>query len=70
MNLTDYTVTSMFDAYTAVEAEAKKLGVEIDSSELIGLAPEQAFLDAAVQFLKMENYSADKVLDKRFYEEA
>lgn len=69
MNLTDYTVTSMFDAYTAVEAEAKRLGVEIESSELIGLAPEQAFLDTAVKFLKLENYTNDKVLDKRFFEE-
>ena len=65
VNLTDYEVTGLYEVYTAVALEAAALGARVVSSELIGLVPERALADAAGKFLKMENYSFDKVLEKR-----
>lgn len=42
MNLTDYRVTSPYKAFNAIKKEAKKHGVKILESELIGLIPEKA----------------------------
>jgi len=48
MNLTDFKVTSMHKAFDTVAQEAGKLGIEVDGSELIGLAPLDALRDAAI----------------------
>ncbi|HEX8939494.1 MAG TPA: glutamate formimidoyltransferase [Candidatus Limnocylindrales bacterium] len=47
MNLLDFRVTSMWQVWEAVGAEAAEDGVELAESELIGLAPLAAFLDVA-----------------------
>ncbi len=47
MNLLDFTVTPLWRVWEAVEAEARKAGVEPAESELIGLAPLAALLAVA-----------------------
>src|SRR5215203_6223908 len=42
MNLVNYEVTGMTAAYDAVSREAARLGVEIESTEIVGLVPEAA----------------------------
>ena len=44
MNLVNYEVTGMTAVYDAIRREADRLGVEIDSTEIVGLVP-QAALD-------------------------
>ena len=39
MNLVNYEVTGMTEAYNAVHREAKNAGVEIASAEIVGLVP-------------------------------
>ena len=39
MNLTDYRETSLFDVMERIKLECKKYGVEIYSTELIGMMP-------------------------------
>ncbi len=39
MNLVNYEVTGMTAAYEAVRREADRLGVEIESTEIVGLVP-------------------------------
>lgn len=57
MNLTDYTVTPPHIAVEAIKKEAKKYNVEILSSELIGLMPMRALIDAGAKYLKLENFT-------------
>jgi len=47
MNLLDFSVTPIWRVWETVRAEAAEDGVELVESELIGLAPLQAFLDVA-----------------------
>jgi glutamate formiminotransferase len=65
MNLTDYTRTSLAAAFEAVRSEAESLGTGIDRSELIGLAPRRAMLGVDPADLALENFSEDKILERR-----
>jgi glutamate formiminotransferase len=65
MNLVNYEATGMAAAYNAVRDEASRLGVEIASSEIVGLVPEKALDRNAEYFQKLENFSEDKILEHR-----
>jgi len=57
MNLTDITVTSVHKAYEEVKKSAEKRGVRVSGSELVGLIPLNAVLDAGKFYLKMQQRS-------------
>ena len=65
MNLTSYEETNLHHAFEAVRREADALGVEILSSEVVGLVPQEALNRSAAHFLKLENYTPDLVLENR-----
>ena len=46
MNLLDYSVTGLHDVTDAIHNEASKLGLEVVASELVGLVPLEAMLEA------------------------
>ena len=50
MNLVNYEVTGMAAAYEAVQREADLLGVDIESTEIVGLVPRNAMNRNAVYF--------------------
>ena len=65
-NLTNISITSMHQAFDETCKAADKRGVRVTGSELVGLVPLQAMLDAADFFLKKQNRSlgiseADKI---------
>ncbi|MEJ7711896.1 MAG: glutamate formimidoyltransferase [Pyrinomonadaceae bacterium] len=68
MNLIDYRVTSLLDAFVAVEREARMLGLEIEGSEIVGLVPGDALPDDAERLLKLENFSPNLILENRLRE--
>lgn len=57
MNLTDITETPIHKAFDAVCASAGERGIRVTGSELIGLIPLQAMLDAGKYFLKKQQRS-------------
>ena len=57
MNLTDITVTSMHQAFAEVEERARERGIRVTGSELIGVIPLQAMLDAGKYFLRKQQRS-------------
>jgi glutamate formiminotransferase len=65
MNLTDFETTSMTTVFDAVRREAATQGVEVLGSEIVGLVPRKALEDAAVQYLKVENYYSHLVFENR-----
>ncbi len=67
MNLVDYTVTGMYQAYQAIAAAAAEVGVGIVGSEIIGLLPMQALFDVALQALKVESFSPAQVLETHLH---
>ena len=65
MNLVNYEVTGMTDAYNAVNHEAARLNVDIESAEIVGLIPLNALDQHAPYFPKLENFSESKILEHR-----
>jgi glutamate formiminotransferase len=65
MNIVNYEVTGVTQAYEAVRRETELTGVEIVSTEIVGLIPEKALDRDAEYFQKLENFSEDKVLEHR-----
>lgn len=62
MNLTDYRVTSLFQVMQNVEALAAAHGTTVDRSELVGLIPQQAALDALAAYLKLSGLRPSDLL--------
>lgn len=57
MNLTDITITSIHEAFDEVDRAARERGVRVTGSELVGLVPKQAMIDAAKYFLRKQQRS-------------
>jgi len=57
MNLTNYNITSVHQAFDEVCKSASKRGMRVTGSELVGLIPLQALLDAGKHYLKLQNRS-------------
>ena len=65
MNMTNYTKTSLYQAYELIKVEARRYGVNVVGSELIGILPAQALIDVAVYYLGVENFSEEQILENR-----
>jgi len=63
MNLLNYKVTPISTVYRAVREKAEKFGVDILESELIGLIPEDAYLDAASEDFKILDFGPDRIIE-------
>jgi len=68
MNMTDYTKTSLYRAFELIKIEARRYGVNVVGSEIIGLLPMEALIDTAVYYLGVEDFSMEQVLESRMME--
>ena len=68
MNMVDYTKTPLFRVFDAIEREARRYGVSVIGSEIIGLVPMQALVDVADYYLRLEDFTSEQVLEKRIFE--
>jgi len=67
MNMVDYTKTPLYRVFQVIENEASRYGVNVVGSEIVGLVPLNALVDTADYFLKLEDFSYDRVLENRIY---
>src|SRR5215472_8618734 len=65
MNLTDFETTSIGTVFDAVTRESAAAGVSVEGSEIVGLIPRRALEDAAVRYLKVENFEPGLILENR-----
>ena len=65
MNLTDFTKTPIARVQEMVRREAERYGARITHSELVGLIPQRALVDAAQWYLQLDNLKPDMVLESR-----
>ena len=61
MNLSNHAETGLHTAFEAVRDQARSLGADVTGSELIGLAPKQALLDAGRFYLTGDADEADLI---------
>ncbi|MGE5483985.1 MAG: glutamate formimidoyltransferase [Ignavibacteriales bacterium] len=63
MNILDHERTPMHRALELVRVEARRYGVEVVGTEIIGLLPLQALLNCALWYMQVEQFSTGQVLD-------
>jgi glutamate formiminotransferase/formiminotetrahydrofolate cyclodeaminase len=65
MNLTDFEQTPIARVFEYVKREAQRHGVQVISSEIVGLIPKRALEDAAEWYLQVENFDPSLILENR-----
>jgi len=67
MNLTDFHDTPIARAVEFIRREAGRYGVAIHHSELVGLIPQEALVDAAVWYTQLDQFDKEQILESRLY---
>lgn len=65
MNLTDYRQTPVHRVVEMIRREADRYGVAVVESELIGLIPNEALVEAAKFYLQLDGLSSHQILENR-----
>ncbi len=65
MNMTNYQKTPLYRAFILIEREAKRYGVPVVGSEIVGLVPREALYQTAEFFLQLEDFQREQILEDR-----
>jgi glutamate formiminotransferase / 5-formyltetrahydrofolate cyclo-ligase len=68
INMTDFKKTPLHRVFETVRSEAERHGVPVIGSEIVGLVPSEALLDAADHFLRLERFDPSQVLERKIAE--
>lgn len=64
INMVNYEGTPLHRVFETVKSEAARYGVNVIGSEIVGLAPLQALLDAAAFYLRLEDFSRKQIMEE------
>jgi glutamate formiminotransferase/formiminotetrahydrofolate cyclodeaminase len=67
MNLTNYHGTPVALVVEAIRREAARYGVAVHHTELVGLIPQEALVEAAVWYLQLDQFEKSQILESRLY---
>jgi len=65
MNLTNFTQTPIHRVVETIRSEAARYGVTITHTELVGLIPQQALVDAAQWYLQLDLFEPEQILENK-----
>jgi glutamate formiminotransferase len=68
INMTDFKKTPLHRVLETVRSEAARYGVPVVGSEIVGLVPAEALMDAADHYLQLESFNPSQVLERRIRE--
>jgi glutamate formiminotransferase/formiminotetrahydrofolate cyclodeaminase len=68
MNLTNFRETPIARVVEFIRREAQRYGVGIHHSELVGLIPEEALVDAAVWYTQLDQFDKEQILESRLFD--
>ncbi|HEV8121994.1 MAG TPA: glutamate formimidoyltransferase [Candidatus Polarisedimenticolia bacterium] len=68
INMTNFRGTPLHRVFEMVRSEAARYGAGIAGSEIVGLVPQDALVQAAEFYLKLEGFDAGRVLERRLAE--
>ena len=63
MNLTNFRETPIGRVVEMICREAQRYGVGVHHSELVGLIPQEAMIDAAVWYTQLDQFSTEQILE-------
>ncbi|MEW6402133.1 MAG: glutamate formimidoyltransferase [Chloroflexota bacterium] len=68
MNLTNFRETPVARVVEFVRREAQRYGVAIHHTELVGLIPQEALVDAAVWYTQLDQFDREQILESRLFD--
>jgi glutamate formiminotransferase len=68
LNLLDHAATPLARVFELVRREAERYGVAIAESEVVGLVPLDAVIDAARYYLRLRDFDREQILEVRLME--
>ena len=63
MNMFDTDKTPIFRVYQVIEREAERYGLSVVGTEIIGMLPQEALVNCAEYFLKLENFNRNQIIE-------
>lgn len=69
MNLVNYEKTAIYQALEMVKSEAKRYGVTVVNTEVIGMLPLQALIDSAMYYMQIEQLDQEQIIETLLIEE-
>lgn len=63
MNIKDYKKNPIYRVYETVKMEARRYGVNVLGSEIIGAVPMEALVDSMEYYLGLDGFKIDKVIE-------
>ncbi len=68
MNLTNFRETPVARVVEFVRREAQRYGVAVHHTELVGLIPQEALVDAAVWYTQLDQFDSEQILESRLFD--
>lgn len=69
INMTNFKKTSLYSVFELVKIEARRYGVNVTGSEVVGMMPLAALVDTAEYYLGLEGFGMEQVLEYKLLEE-
>lgn len=60
INMTDYETAPLYRVFELIKIEARRYGVNILGSEIIGLTPMEALIDSVIYYLQLNEFDKEK----------
>lgn len=67
MNLTNYRKTPIHRVFELVKLEAARYGVSVVESEVVGLVPLEAMIEATKFYLQLNGFKGDQILERKIW---
>lgn len=68
INMCNYKEVPLYRVFELVKTEAARYGVNVIGSEIVGLTPMDALIDAAEFYLRLEDFQKEQILEIRICE--
>ena len=68
MNLTNFRQSAIPTIVETIRNEARRYGVTVHSSELVGLIPEEALIETAAWYLQLDRFEKEQILEQKLFQ--
>ncbi len=65
MDMVNYKKTPMYEAFEQIRMEAKRYGVQIVNSEIIGLIPTDAIVDTVRYYFRVDDFGEEQLIENK-----
>ncbi len=65
MNLVDFSRTPVFRVFETIKSEAARYGVNVVSSEIVGMIPNDALVAVSDFYMRFEHFSKEQILEEK-----